>query len=202
MRCPEVIHELAAPTADCDARALAAHLADCEPCALWAKRDAEIKLLWGATRPDPPSSATWSAIWFRVSESLERADSAGLATTGFRDRGVPSRSRKFARFGMVVLAQAAAVLLMVGVMWRPVPPANHVPRAVLAHSTHLEPTTGVQDNFVEIDEGRVVLIRVEASSQDVVQIASAPIEGGVDDWYVLFNEVESLATSPVVAMQE
>lgn len=193
MRCSEVIHELAAPTQDRDAHALEAHLAECASCSLWAQRDADLNRLWDATRPATPPPATWAQVWSRVSESLEPAT--------LKRSAAPSRGRKLARFALVVLAQAAAVLLVVGVSWRSVPPAHQAPPAIVENSAHHPAASGVQEQFVEIDEGRVVLIRVEATSQDVVRVASVPIDGGVDDWFVLFNDLESLATTPVVAME-
>ena len=199
MRCPEVIHELAVPTDDRDSRALQAHLAECPSCSLWAERDAQLSHLWEATRPNAPSQATWGSLWSRVSDSLEHPALTGPAT--IHARGA-SRARKLARFGLVVLAQAAAVLVTVGVMWRSVPTADPAARTALAGPAGLEASSGVQEKFFELDEGPVVLIRVESASQEVVQIASSRVESGVDDWYLFYNELESLATGPVVAMQE
>lgn len=199
MRCPEVIHELAVPTEDRDSRALEAHLAECPSCSLWAQRDAQLSHLWEATRPNSPSSATWGSLWSSVSESVDHAALAGPATIDFKGA---SRARKLARFGLVVLAQAAAVLMMVGVMWRSAPTADPAAPGALVGQAHLESPLGVQEKFFELDEGPVVLIQVESASQKVVQIASGRVESGVDDWYLFYNELESLATSPVVAMQE
>ncbi len=199
MRCSEVIHELATPAADRDSSALAAHLAKCESCALWAKRDAQIELLWEATRPESPSAAAWDATWSRVSRSIEPAERVAV---GSGRLAVAFRARRFARFGLIVLAQAAAVLLVVSLMWRSEPAPHQVHLAALDRATHLQPASGVQEKLIEIEEGRVVLIRVSSAAQQVVSIASGPAEGGVDDWFVFFNEVEPLASNSVVAMQE
>src|SRR5438105_1188160 len=77
MRCDEVIRELAAPTDDRDATAIAEHLSGCRTCNGWARQAAQLDRLWEATRPPEPSPAAWGPVWVHVAQSLDSPVSPG-----------------------------------------------------------------------------------------------------------------------------
>jgi hypothetical protein len=54
---------------------------------------------------------------------------------------------------------------------------------------------------IEIDEGRVVVIRAEGPAAKVVDLTPEWTSWSVDEWLVMLNEVESMPNS-VVAMKE
>ena len=136
MHCDEVIRELAVPTDDRDSAALAEHLANCPSCAVWAKRDAQFDRLWDATRPMEPSPQVWDTVWSHIASSLDSATPAefkafdrfcrapewiGVTAETCRSdwpRLPRARSWNWAAIGLIGLAQAAAVLLAVGLAWR------------------------------------------------------------------------------------
>jgi hypothetical protein len=137
--------------------------------------------------------------------------------------------------GLFGLAQAAAVLLALGLAWYGFRPSRQ------AQSTHLvstQPTPSSSQGYAApllkvtipsdgfptvVEEGRLVVIHADSQPQKIlVPIFSCStaflmqVEGrvptvvdltpdatafGVDDWYLVFNAVESLA-NPVVVMKE
>jgi hypothetical protein len=191
MRCDDVIRELAAPTDDRDTAAVADHLSTCPACAGWAKRNAQIDRLWEATRPFEPSLETWDGVWAHLVSSFSSSNGAAgqedarpnssrngsaafvTASVSRHRPTVHPRRWRWAAIGLVGLAQAAAIVFAVTWAWRP----------------------------LEIDEGHVVVIHAEGLVPKVIDVTPAGISYGVDDWYLAFNAVESMA-SPVVAMQE
>jgi hypothetical protein len=226
MRCNDVIRELAAPSVDCDASALAEHLAVCPACTAWANRGAALDRLWDATRPlDPPAHA-WEAVWANIVDSLDSPASthapqrvaAGAARNGASSRvalkspaveRVPSpgpRSWSVKATAWLFLAQAAAVLLGVGLAWHSFHPTRSVQSAeieegyVVRISLTQDGASGTLPS-VEIEEGHVVLIQAEDPKPEALVISSEPALWGVDDWYIMFNAVESMA-NPVLAMKE
>ena len=54
---------------------------------------------------------------------------------------------------------------------------------------------------VEIEEGRLVVIRVEGPAAKVVDLTPEGMSYSVDDWYLVFNAMEAIA-NPLVAMKE
>jgi hypothetical protein len=237
MRCDEVIRELAVPTDDRDRTALAEHLAGCPSCAAWSRRAAMLDRLWDATRPAEPSPEAWDAVWANINRSLE-SPAAGreLAATApasshpatpvkvFAHPGnVPTqpanrpRMRRFVAIGLMVgLAQAAAILIAVGLAWHdrpetptpqnlqiaqnPTPTAPHLPRAIRVS----EPVI-VADFDIEEGHSQVIMIRVDGSAPGLVDVTApeTPYGGIVNKtpgYVEMFNAVESFAKT-VVASQ-
>jgi hypothetical protein len=100
----------------------------------------------------------------------------------------PSRGRRWAAIGLVLAAQAAAILLAVGIGMRgegPAPDAGLVSRTATA--------------VVRIEEGQLVLIRSDADVVQTTDLSAQAGQAGVDAWYLVFNLLESMA-GPVVAM--
>jgi hypothetical protein len=206
MRCDDVIRELAVPTDDRDSANLSEHLASCSSCTDWAKRADQLDRLWEATRPGEPSLEAWDAVWSHVAASLDSSTAEGIkafslpmassngSSTEVETPVVLTRSSSRARrwnwaaISLIGVAQAAAILLAVASTW------NH-------------------SNTVEIEEGRVVVIRFDDSMAEVVDLTpqAAPfrlekslrnLESPlVDDWLLMLNEVESMPNS-IVAMKE
>jgi hypothetical protein len=200
MRCEEVIRELAAPTDDRDAAALAEHLAGCPGCAGWARRAAQLDRLWEATRPLEPAPEVWDALWAGLSQSLGPAPATEVESTmtltplasrngspsKVKDeppamqprRSSQSRPWSFPAIGSFGSGLAAAMLLAVGLAW------------------------GVWVNEpVEIEEGHMVVIRANWPVPTVVDTMPEETPYGVDPLYVMLNEVESMADL-TVAMTE
>jgi hypothetical protein len=229
MQCDELIRELAVPTSERDSVAVQAHLATCSVCAAWARRAGQFDRLWDMTRPAEPSSEVWDNVWSQMVCSLERpapvefrplslSETHASATRGMAE---VSGARKRNFIGLIGLAEAAAVLLGVGLAWslsttssealvaevKVSPPAPHQPDG--------PGRGGVQTvgGVIEIDEGRTVVIHVMGTGANVVdltpQIASYKLQDGlrnlesplVDDWLLMLNEAESM-TKPLVAMKE
>jgi hypothetical protein len=200
MHCDEVIRELAVPTDERDSAALAEHLASCHQCSVWATRDAEFEYLWNATRSGEPSGQDWDTVWSHIASSLDSTTSAEtkeyrvpnaplngpapLVETPIRSFSRSSRSRSWKRSAIVVIgvAQAAGVLLAVGITWRMSTRSNVPP-------------------VVEIEAGQSVVIRVDDAAADIVVLAPDGMSSSVDDWYLVFNQIEAIA-NPVVAMKE
>jgi len=202
MRCSEVIRELAVPGLGSDADALAAHLAACRTCAAWARQAKALDRLWQATSPAPPSSETWNSMWDEVQDVL--AAGAQVAEISQRSRSSAPGSAKRSRLlqiSLIALAQAAAVLLVVGLSWRSA--VHHEPSLSQTNRAQaIAAQTQTSDPLVEIDEGPVVIITVDGDFRQVTSLSANSLAWGVDDWFILFNELESLASTPVVAMQE
>jgi len=143
--------------------------------------------LWEATRPEPPSTSDWDRIWATVSAELDQPAEADQPAI------LPTPRRSWAAVGLIVVAQAAAVLLALGLSW------GRLDDAAPDESASAPPTLATA--AVRVEEGQLVLIRSDA---DVVQITDLTVDGGpdgVDAWYLVYNLLESLA-NPVVAMSE
>jgi hypothetical protein len=101
-------------------------------------------------------------------------------------------------------AQAALVLLAVGVAWRfEIPAARWLnPTIEPAHAIDQLPVAGQVAEPVNIEEGHIVVIRpAQGPRLQVVDLAPDGMMYGVDDWYEMFNAVEWIA-DPIVAMKE
>jgi hypothetical protein len=227
MRCDEVIRELAVPTDVCDSAALAEHLANCSTCAGWAKRDAQFDRLWSATRPIEPSPQVWDTMWTCINSSLDSAAPAAVEATVLSRAAVngsvpraetplgltpmPSRSRRWnwAAIGLIGLAQAAAVLLVVGLTWRSSSTSQQPQLATSIDSPALSPdssrvaTEAASQSVpvVEIEPGQQVVIQLKDAVATVIDVTPDRTSYSVDDWYLVFNAFEAIA-HPVVAMKE
>jgi hypothetical protein len=213
MRCAEVIRELAVPSDERDATALAEHLSSCQTCAAWALHATRLEELWEATKPHEPGTATWDAMWAKIAGSLD-ADPAlhdmnvaalspaldNLAFTGRFDPGPPDKSQKtrvrgrsLVAIALIGLAQAAAIFVAVTLGW-------HQPRSA-PNPMPFNEASNISVS-VEIEEGRTVLIRNQGSGCVVLDLTPDELVHGIDDFYVMFNAVESMANNSIVAMKE
>jgi hypothetical protein len=220
MRCHDVIRELAVPTAAGDSAAIEEHLAGCAACKAWAERARGLDTLWHATRPSEPAPQTWDAMWTSLVTSLDVAvpkafESAASSrlTHEFpapsrsqhdRSNSSRSRSRTLGVIGLVGLAQAAAVLLAVGLTRNGSDPSRP-PQVTVgtdrapAISQRESPAAAVP-SAVEIDEGQlvVVVIRNQGKSSTVVNRTPVVTFLEVDDWYLMFSAMESESQTKVV----
>ena len=179
MRCHEVVRELAVPIGDPGASALAEHLAQCPRCASWAEDAARLDRLWEATRPAEPAGESWEWTWADVCRALDRAstlDPAPLSLAPTR----PWRRSTLVAFG---LAQAAAILIAVGIFSRPDRPAA--------------PPELVE---VDIPYGRPVLIRCDLPRLEVVELPGDENLGVVDSNFDMFNDIEAMASGDAMAL--
>ena len=181
MRCNEVVRELAVPTGDLDASGLAEHLARCPRCASWAEHAARLDRLWEATRPAEPSGGNWESTWAGVSRAIDRASTPDPAPL----RLVPSRPWRRSTLAAFGLAQAAAILVAVGVFSRPGGP--EAPAELVR---------------VDIPYGRPVLIRCDLPKLEVVELPDDENLGGVDSNYAMFNDIEAMAFGDAMALGE
>ena len=181
MRCNEVVRELAVPTGDLDASGLAEHLARCPRCASWAEDAARLDRLWEATRPPEPAGGNWEMTWAGVSRALDRASTPDLAPRR------PGGSRPWRRSTLLAfgLAQAAAILIVVGVL-----------------SRHEGSPARAEVAKVDIPYGRAVLIRCEFPRVVVVELPDDENLGGVDSNYDMFNGIEAMAFGDAMAFGE
>jgi hypothetical protein len=223
MKCDEVIRELAVPSDDQDPAALAEHLAGCRACALWARHTSQFDRLWEATRPADPTPEAWEAVWVRINESLDastrmrnQASASSALYNGSSPKVAasntpqPFRSTRprlwsFAAVTSFGLAQAAAVLFAVAIVWQ----SFHSPQTTqfakhptLATDMVSSSTKNASPVAIEIEEGSLVVIRADGEEPEVLVRTSESSPFGIDDWLLMFNTVESMAPNPVVAMKE
>jgi len=223
MQCNEVIRELAAPSDDQDSIALAEHLAGCATCSEWAKCASQFDRLWEATRTPDPTPQAWETVWARIVESLdsltpihvEHPVAPAALRNGSTPRVAPSAAQpspssrprpwSFAAVASFGVAQAAAVLLVVGLVWQSFPLSQNAQIAKRPGPTLSAPTSSSVDAAslsIEIEEGNLVVIRSEGQKPEVLVLTSESSPFGIDDWLLMFNAVESMAPNPVVAMKE
>jgi hypothetical protein len=234
MRCDEVVRELAAPTADRDRAAMAGHLAGCSACAEWARRAEGLDRLWEATRPAEPSPEAWDAVWANIAQALPRPASArpedppatGVAPsrngsgpkflvhagpepapasvpTGPRTRG---RAFQLAAVALVGLAQAAAILVALGLAWRtqPHPVGTRKPPVIVPDRTLPAVPVAIRSEKevkvkAEIEGGSMVVIYVDEKVGRVVDRTPPEMNVGVDTGMEMTNIMESIATPQVAA---
>jgi hypothetical protein len=229
MRCDEVINELAVPADNRERAALAEHLARCPACAATARKFAALDRAWDATRPSEPSSDRWDAVWDRIVSSLDVSVPQGSAASGpasVSQNGSPvtvplprsaaagrplARRRNWVPMALVGVAQAAAVLLAVGLLWygSSTPrPTQVVDNGRAASPLSPSPTRDGTPALpaiptVDVEEGSLVVIMIPGGGEKPTVVDRTPewMSFGVDDWYLVYNAVEALA-SPVVAMKE
>ncbi len=125
----------------------------------------------------------------------------------------PSRSRRrsWVLFGLIGVAQAAAVLVAGGLAWHRFTTSSspQIPQTIAADSSapSMQPVAwdGTQLSMapVEVEEGSLVVIVIPGAGEKPTIVDRTPewMFFGVDDWYLVYNVVEALA-SPVVAMKE
>ena len=178
MRCHEVVRELAVPTGNLDASGLAEHLERCPRCASWAEGVARFDRLWDATRPPPPAPETWETTWAGVSGALDRAPVLEFASGG------PGDSRPWRRPALVAfgLAQAAALLIVVGLGPRPG-----------------EPRASAEVVKVDIPEGQDVLLRSDHQGIEMVEVPPDEDSGGVASSFDMLNDFEAMAFNDSMA---
>jgi hypothetical protein len=215
MRCAEVIRELAVPSDERYASALANHLSSCQACAAWAQHATRLEGIWKATKPQDPGAATWDAMWVEIANSLDTLPSlheidASEHAISVSDAGATRRSdmapvqgvrkarvggRSLVAIALIGLAQAAAILVAVGLGWqqRGVDPSAGPVSQNQASNTTVS---------VDIEAGRMVLIRSQGSECAVLDLTPDELVHGVDDFYVMFNALESMANNSIVAMKE
>ncbi len=215
MRCDQVIRELAVPSDDRDATALASHIASCPACAAWANRAVQFDRLWQATRPSEPTPDAWDTVWTNLAASLDPSTSSQVAAiapqiassngstrilefpAGKQLR--PSSGSRSLIFLTIGLAQAAAIFLAVSLTGPRFNPSQ-IPQ--ISRTVDLTSSPPRSEPVVEIDEGRQVVIVINAEGQAPKVIDRTPEDGafGVDDC-VMYNTMESIRIS-VVAMKE
>jgi hypothetical protein len=232
MRCDEVIRELAVPSDHRDGTALAEHLTGCPSCAAWNRRAGLLDRLWDATRPPEPSPQAWDSVWANINHALQSApDSRELAATSptvsrpgtspkvfvhpgpdrMQPADRPRTGRVMAIAMLVGLAQAAAILIAVGLAWRiqPVVPAGQGP-PVAQNDTpapaHLPSMIRVSQPVVfemDIEEGHLMKFCVDGASPRVEDLTPQELFGVRDGFpgdMMMFNAAESFART-VVASQ-
>ncbi len=230
MRCEEVERELAAPTPGCDRAAMADHLAVCPSCAAWAQDAERLDRLWEATRPAEPSPEAWDAVWSGISAALDRRSLAavppplsqpalGLAEPGgIREHTWPRPRTAGRRWGvgamaLIGLAQAAAILIAIGLAWQPAPrpegpvadasaSAGFVPKVAAGKPGAPRPIRVDRPVRVdaEIDEGYLMVIHTGPAGARVENATPPEMNTGSDGGLVFFNWMESLST-PRVAVR-
>lgn len=212
MRCEEVIHELSEPRPGRNDLAISRHLASCAVCALWAEQAAEFDRLWDATRPAEPSAEAWDHLWSSVTAQLDQpAHPTANGMRSIHSRVLPSAGspapsgrgrywRGFAAVGIIGLAQAAALLIAVGISWRG--PATAPSPSKSANLVEVAQNSSPSlDSEFEVEEGEVVLINSEGKKVRVDDLASQDATNGVDEFYLFLNVIEQMAKS-VMAMTE
>jgi len=223
MRCEDVRRELAVPTDTGYAVSLAEHVSSCPSCTAWADRATRLDRLWQMTQPAEPSSDVWDNLWSGVVSSLDVPAIKDVASPGevalrngsanvsvatsesepsARPRAASGR-RRLAAIGVFALAQAAAVLLVVGLAWRVFIPSGPTQNKIAVALPN-----------VDIEEGHLVVIVADPQNPGVVDLTPKGMAGAdhmyVDwygderyfDWVLVYHEIESLASKPVVAMKE
>jgi hypothetical protein len=230
MRCDEVVRELAAPTADRDRAAVAEHLAGCSACADWARRAEGLDRLWGATRPAEPSPEAWDAVWANIAQALPSLaparpeDPPAIGVTPSRNGSGPKvlvhpapapapadprtrgRAWRFGAVAAVGLAQAAAILVALGLAWqtqpRPDRPRNGPP-LVDAHSLRSVPVAIRSEKRVDVnaefEPSSVMVIFLDEKSGRVVNMTPPEMNSGSDIGMVITNEIEWIATPRMAA---
>jgi hypothetical protein len=270
MQCDEVIRELATPSDHRDTAAVTEHLAVCPSCANWSQRALQLDRLWEETRPAEPSLEVWDGVWACIATSIDSSTSTELESSHITRTapmsgsppvvGIPLKTSRHSprprrwRLAMIGLAQAAAVLVTAGLLWRQFSPSHTgqiTEDADLTSSPRnsesvVRVTIPEEGLPVVVDEGHLVVIHegrqelkvavpifladlsmlvvhadgqvprvVDRTPRKVVareqwwkpapqvkgQIPEGGVSWGVDDWYVMYNAVESMASPPVVAME-
>jgi hypothetical protein len=236
MRCDEVVRELLVPTGGEDQAAMAEHLAGCSACAEWARSVERLERLWDATRPDEPAPEAWEAVWAKIAQALpgpvavhpDREDSPAADHSPSRNGSGPKflvhpapapapsgtsarprgRSWRLAAMALVGLAQAAAILIALGLAWRtperldgPQPGAgSHIAGvpAPVAPAPIRTPTLVKVD--VDVPSGHLMVIHVE--EREALMVDATPWEKmntSSDPGFVILNVLEGMTVPQVAA---
>jgi len=149
---------------------------------------AQLDALWDATRPVEPTTRDWDRVWASVSADLARREDVIVRppTSVFGRRPLATA----AAASVVVLAQAAAILLAFSLSWPATDRGPETPAPVQVATAE-----------VRIEEGQFILIRSNADAVQAIDLSTHLGAGGVDAWYVAYNLLEAM-TNPVVAMSE
>lgn len=226
MRCDEVLRELAAPTADRDPAAMAEHLAGCPACAEWSRRAETLDRLWESTRPVEPTPETWDAVWAGIAQTLP---SPTLAESGPSRNGTgprllvhpepsllpssspasspaPARRRlaAVALVGLVGLAQAAAVLVALGLAWRAAPGPGDARNAPGPVAGPVPPVVAVRSEkaveaIVDVEAGCLMVIHLDRKSSRVEDRTPPEMNVSADIGMEMTNAMESIATPQMAA---
>jgi hypothetical protein len=230
MRCDEVIRELAVPTDDRDRTVLDAHLADCPSCVAWARRATLLDQLWEATRPCEPAPEAWDSVWANITQSLQSATAerefAATAPSSLRlgaspkiiTHSVPAptqpsnraHARRFAAIVLMGLAQAAAILVALGLAWRVERPSQTPRNPQIAQNNTPSPprvpsVIRVSQPVmfeVDIEEGHLMKFCVDGPAprvEDVTPQMAFGIRDGTPGDMMMFNVVESFARTMVAS---
>lgn len=207
MRCDEVILELAVPSADHDPAVMAEHLAGCEACAEWARRAERLDRLWDATRPTEPTPAAWNVVWSNIAEGLAARETHPASTTPATPIVIPARrpapGRWIAAVALVGLAQAAAILVALGLAWRAPSDSPESRLAESDRSIRTEPTAirsaHPVDPVVDIEAGGLMVIRFDRKSSRLEDRTPAEMNVGADIGMEMTNAMESIATPQMAA---
>jgi hypothetical protein len=167
---------------------------------------------------DESTPAEQKAFTLHLS-SLNRSAAKTEESPAPKGRSSGFRAGRLMAIGSLGIAQAAAIVLAVWLSWQPaakspdpqVADTNVVPSFVTTDSNGTVSTDGV-----EIEEGRLIVIRIEGPAARVVDLTpertpprrptfatrrvGLPELPGVDPMYLAFNEVEGIANL-VVAME-
>jgi anti-sigma factor RsiW len=170
MRCRDVSRAIAALPGAMTESEIQAHLAACPRCAAMAEGVRRLDRLWDATRPEPPSAASWDSAWARIEHELAAAPQPvpGDPST---IRTLPMTARApMARLGIGLALIAAAVLLALNLPR----PATQFADNGAGHRA--EPVYGTLD----VPVGHTVLYHVDSDEHRVVQV-SEPMASAEDD---------------------
>jgi hypothetical protein len=235
MRCEEVVSELAAPTPDRDRAAMADHLGGCSACAEWARRADRLDQLWEATRPTEPAPEAWDSVWANIAGALPcpaTAHREDVVATGPRPslnaRGVkvliptaphlaPSTSGagprrrtrpwRLAAVALVGLAQAAAILVALGLALQAPPHSQAPPTDQTAIADNPEPAAPSPIRVAkpvtvkeEFDAGCLMVIRMEeGKAPQLINATPEEMNTGSDPALAILNLMEGSGAPQVAA---
>jgi hypothetical protein len=235
MRCEEVVSELAAPTPDRDRAAMADHLAGCSACAEWARRADRLDQLWEATRPTEPSPEAWDSVWANIAGALpcpataHREDAVASGPRPSLNGGgvkvliptapqlAPStpgagprrrtRPWRLAAVALVGLAQAAAILVALGLALQAPPDSEAPPTDQTVITGNPEPAAPSPIRVAkpvtvkeEFEAGCLMVIRMEEGTAPRLINATPPeMNTGSDPGLAILNLMEGSGAPQVAA---
>ncbi len=174
------------PTPEATAR----HLEACAECAASASAK-RLGRVWEATRMPEPSPAALDALWTRASIELDRIEAGRRSgSRGRQPRVIPMAQRRRRVFAWAALAQAAVILIGVGISLarRGGEPAGPPIQVAAQPSKVAEP--------VDVGFDQMLVIRIEEDSHQVVLLDEPSASPSLADnsSHDLFNFMESNAT--------
>jgi len=111
----------------------------------------------------------------------------------------------FAAIASFRVAAAAAVLLVVSLVWQASPWSQNTQTANRPGPTLSATASSSVDAAslsIEIEEGNLVVIRSVGQKPEVLVLTSESSPFGIDDWLLMLNAMESIDLNPVVAMKD